>query len=187
MRKQQLRTSCFRSYPGLVPHPVLLFLEEGWTGDSPSGRCSSSCVRLLALHPPLPMGNTAVRQLIFSPVSHFLCAFVSVVTSSLLVTLLPCVDKANALTPDSSPCLYLQFILPMTGQSRWPPPHESFSFPLNCTAWDKGRNSSHTSHWKKKKSRENMLLDKLKKKEPEKSRAQSLERIAKVPNYSTNM
>lgn len=130
-----------------------------------------------------------LRRLIFSPLSHFLSAFVSCPTSFLPFARLLCEDKADTHShqnTNSSSCLHHQFILAVTGQRKWTPLHESFSFPLNYTTRNESRNSSHTSHWKteKKKSRESMLSAKGGKKKSQKNR-EGLENFAQIPKLQT--
>lgn len=123
------------SCPVVVGRPLIWWSPPGWR--------SSSCVR--------QNPQQTSTYLLFSPprrsLSHSLSALVS--TSFPLSVWLPCEDRADALRPKHKQLLLFIHSLHLPSvdsSSKCLPLHKSVSFPLNYIAWNKGRNSTHTSH-----------------------------------------
>lgn len=170
-------------YPALVPHPVLLSLQEVQTFGPPPPPGSD---RILSCSFSSTFTYRRQNQLNLLSVSgtsfHFLFSFVSFSPTVIILLSVPVLALlwgqnlwAQAQTPTASPpCLHLQLVSSLTAQA-----NVRLSFPPDC------RNSSYTSHqWAKKKKAREKLLNNTGERRETKS-CEGLEKLAQSPARQT--
>lgn len=114
------------SYPALVPHPVLLFLEEGWTGDPPPRLvllllCQSQLQIIIHLClQATELGNFSSLSSTSVTFSKPFCSLRP--SSSLSGSPVRTKHTHSGQSTNSSSCLHLQFIFPLTRQRKCLPP-----------------------------------------------------------------